>query len=192
MAEDKQNFSIYKDEELMAFIRQGYVQAFDELYGRYSDRLMVYFVRMLNFNKTHAEDALQDLFMMIVEKPSSFDSRRPFKTWIFSVASNRCKNFYRHKAVIKKSENYIVPQEVEIDDNFYQLAARLDAGRFRAMLDEVLGTLSEEKKEAFLLRYQEDKRIAEVAEIQQCPEGSVKSRLHYTLKKLEEKLKLFS
>jgi RNA polymerase sigma-70 factor (ECF subfamily) len=51
-----------------------------------------------------------------------------------------------------------------------------------------LEELSPEKKEAFILRYQEEKSITEIAEIQDCPEGSVKSRIHYTLKLLEKKL----
>jgi RNA polymerase sigma-70 factor, ECF subfamily len=192
MAEEKEIFSIYSDEDLMRLISQGKVQAFDELYRRYSERLMVYFVRMLNFNKAHAEDALQDLFMTIVERPSSFDNGRCFKTWIYSVASNTCKNYYRHKDVMKKSENKLQPEKPANDEVFYLLAARMDAGNFRKVLDEVLNTLSPEKKEVFLLRYQEDRTISEIAEILQCPEGSVKSRLHYTLKILEEKLKLFN
>jgi RNA polymerase sigma-70 factor, ECF subfamily len=192
MAEEKEIFSIYNDEDLMRLISQGKVQAFDELYRRYSERLMVYFVRMLNFNKAHAEDALQDLFMKIVERPSLFDNGRSFKTWIYSVASNTCKNYYRHKEVMKQSENKLQPEKPANDEVFYLLAARMDAGNFRKVLDEVLNTLSPEKKEVFLLRYQEDRTIYEIAEILQCPEGSVKSRLHYTLKILEEKLKLFN
>ena len=47
--------------------------AFDEIYGRYSRRLMVYFTRMLNFDKNLAEDALQDLFLKLAEHPEKFD-----------------------------------------------------------------------------------------------------------------------
>jgi RNA polymerase sigma-70 factor, ECF subfamily len=192
MAEDRQTYSIYRDEELMVFIRQGKVAAFDELYARYSRRLMVYFVRMMGFNRSLAEDALQDVFLKIVEKPNAFDPARPFKTWIFSVASNACKNHYRHREVVKRNEPMLTQPEHNGEDSFSHLAGKIDAGAFRETLRQVLESLPPEKKEAFLLRYQEDKSIAEVAEIQQCPEGSVKSRLHYTLKILEEKLRSFS
>src|SRR5438128_887849 len=127
MADSSRRYSIYNDEELMRFVCQGQVPAFDELYHRYSGRMMVYFVRMLNFNKAHAEDALQDLFMKIVEKPSAFDSGRPFRTWIYSVASNACKNYYRHLDVKKRSEPYLLPDSFENDADFYRLAARLDS-----------------------------------------------------------------
>jgi RNA polymerase sigma-70 factor, ECF subfamily len=191
---NRQNHNaIYSDEELMLRIREGNVAAFDALYERYSKRLYTYFFRMLNFNKESAEDALQDLFMKIAETPAKFDTSRSFKTWVFSVASNTCKNFYRHRQVVNDSRDNLLPAENEVfsEDVFLQLAGCIDSKIFRQMLENIIEELPAEKKEAFILRYQEDKPIAEIALIQQCPEGSVKSRLYYTLRLLEEKLKMF-
>jgi RNA polymerase sigma-70 factor (ECF subfamily) len=189
----KDRFSIYSDEELMLYLGRGEVLAFDELYDRYSKRLMVYFTRMLNFNQALAEDALQDLFLKIAEAPEKFDTNRSFKTWIFSVASNSCKNYYRHKGVVTASrEELVYLQGGDAETSFAKLAAKIDAGEFRKMLEDVLEELPPEKKEAFILKYQEDKSIADIAFIQNCPEGSVKSRLHYTLKILEDRLRIFN
>jgi RNA polymerase sigma-70 factor, ECF subfamily len=188
MAKQKGRFSIYSDEELMCFLCQGEVLAFDELYYRYSKRLYGYFLRMLNSDTDLAEDALQDLFLKIAECPQKFDRSRSFKTWVFSVASNHCKNFYRHRKVVLQSKNeigYLLGTSTEPSH-------RIENTEFRQALDEVLNELPPEKKEAFILKYQEEKSIAEIAFIQECPEGSVKSRLHYTLKLLEEKLKIFN
>ena len=185
-------FSIYKDEELMVYILNGEELAFDEIYQRYSQRLLGYFIRMLNFDRELAADALQDLFLKIAESPEKFDTGRSFKTWIFTVASNSCKNYYRHKKIISESATEIKHYSTELNENnFVKMAAKIDAARFRKMLEEVLNDLPAEKKEVFILKYQEEKTNAEIAYIQGCPEGSVKSRLHYTLKLLEEKLKIF-
>jgi RNA polymerase sigma-70 factor (ECF subfamily) len=193
MAERKDRFSIYNDEELMCFVSKGEVLAFDELYARYSRRLMIYFARMLNFDRDLAEDALQDLFLKIAEHPEKFDRNRSFKTWIFSVASNTCKNYYRHRSVVVQSREELQYLNGKVHENsFTNLASKIDAVEFRKMLEEVLDELPPEKKEAFILKYQEEKSIAEIAFIQNCPEGSVKSRLHYTLKLLEEKLYIFN
>ena len=193
MAERKGRFSIYSDEELMFFLSNGEVLAFDELYERYSKRLFGYFKRMLNFDAALAEDVLQDLFLKIAESPQKFDRNRSFKTWVFSVASNSCKNYYRHKKVVveSKEEIHYLRYLQEMND-FKEPSLKLDTFEFRKALDEVLNELPPEKKEAFILKYQEEKSIAEIAFIQECPEGSVKSRLHYTLKVLEEKLKMFN
>lgn len=193
MQELKNRFSIYSDEELMCYLSQGEVQAFDELYGRYSRRLLLYFVRMLNFDRGLAEDALQDLFLKVAEHPEKFDRSRSFKTWIFSVASNTCKNYYRHKKVVEKSHEALIYLNTNPgESSFSKVAGKLDDGEFRRTLEEVLDELSPEKKEAFLLKYQEDKSIAEIAFIQNCPPGSVKSRLHYTIRLLEERLAEFN
>ena len=193
MPERKDKFSIYSDEELMFYLNSGEAMAFDELYLRYSKRLMIYFTRMLNFDKDLAEDALQDLFLKIAEHPEKFDRSRSFKTWIFSVASNTCKNFYRHRQVITRSQEEMYHSDRKVNESsFLNLANKLDAMEFRKMLEEILEELPPEKKEVFILKYQEEKSIAEIALIQNCPEGSVKSRLHYTLKILEEKLYIFN
>ncbi len=193
MAERKDKFSIYPDEELMFYLSKGEVLAFDELYARYSKRLLIYFTRMLNFDKNLAEDALQDLFLKLAETPEKFDRSRSFKTWIFSVASNCCKNYYRHQNVVKNSHEELFYTEDKVNEHhFLNVAGKLDALEFRKMLEEVLNELPPEKKEAFILKYQEEKTISEIAFIQGCPEGSVKSRLHYTLKLLEERLKIFN
>jgi len=177
----------------MQFICEGEEEAFDELYNKYSKPLFAYFYRMLNFDKALAEDALQDVFLKIAETPEKFDRGRSFKTWLFSVASNSCKNFYRHKIVVNDSKEELSylsdsPNEAGIA----KLFKNIDAKFFKSALDKILEELPHEKKEAFILKYQEEKSITDIALIQNCPEGSVKSRLHYTIKLLESKLQIFN
>ena len=90
---------MYTDEELMHFIINGEEFAFNELYKRYAKKLLGYFTRMLNYDRIMAEDALQDVFLKIAEDPTRFDHSRSFKTWVFAIASNQCKNFYRHQTI---------------------------------------------------------------------------------------------
>jgi RNA polymerase sigma-70 factor, ECF subfamily len=193
MPQEKGRFSVLSDEELMLHLCNGEVPAFDELYHRYGKRLLGYFVRMMNFDKDLAEDALQDLFLKIAERPEMFDGSRSFKTWVFTMASNTCKNFYRHQQVVTESHAELKYLDGNHSENeFARTASKIDGAEFRKILEEALNEMPPEKKEAFILKYQEDKSIAEIALIQNCPEGSVKSRLYYTIKLLEEKLKLFN
>lgn len=193
MLQVNDSFLKLTDEELMLHICNGEGKAFDELYKRYGKRLLGYFIRMLNFDRNSAEDALQDVFMKIAEQPEKFDGSRSFKTWVFSVASNYCKNIYRHNEVVLNSIEEVSYLENSRNENeFVKLASKIDGSEFRSMLEEVLNELPIERKEAFILKYQEDKSISEIAEIQNCPEGSVKSRLHYTIKILEVKLHMFN
>jgi RNA polymerase sigma-70 factor (ECF subfamily) len=142
MPKTTSKFSLLSDEELMFCLSKGEVLAFDELYHRYSKRLLGYFIRMLNFDKNLAEDALQDLFLKIAEAPEKFDNSRSFKTWIFSVASNSCKNYYRHKKIVSESNDEIKYLTENVSDSAFILtASKMDAVMFRQMLEEVLNEL---------------------------------------------------
>src|SRR3984957_12835960 len=90
------------DTELMFHLQRGETLAFDELYKRYSKPLLGYFVRMLNYDKPKAQDALHDLFMKVIEKPHLFDTSKPFRTWIYTIAYNNCKNQYKHTEIVRE------------------------------------------------------------------------------------------
>ena len=68
---------------------------------------------------------------------------------------------------------------------------RIDRKEFKAMLDLEIDALSEEYRTAFLLRYQEGFSIREISEALECAEGTVKSRLFYTVRRLAQRLKQF-
>jgi RNA polymerase sigma-70 factor (ECF subfamily) len=186
-------YSTMADQELMFHLQRGETSAFDELYKRYSKPLLGYFVRMLNYDKPKAQDALHDLFMKVIEKPNLFDTSKPFRTWIYTIAYNNCKNHYKHSEIVKEAHQELKHTEDLLDERFFiSAAAKMDAKEFKKALLDVLATLSHDKKTTFILRYQEDKPIAEIAEIMDCSEGTVKSRIHYTIKILAEKLQIFN
>ena len=74
------NYKNHTDEELMSFIQKGKEAAFNELYARYSNRLLHFMYRMLGQDEARAQDFLQDLFLKIVNDPSKFDLQKNFKT----------------------------------------------------------------------------------------------------------------
>ena len=67
----------------------------------------------------------------------------------------------------------------------------VDRAAFRERLDAELDRLEPDHKATFVMRYHEDMAIKEIAGALGCSEGTVKSRLFYTLKKLAERLKEF-
>lgn len=176
------------DEQLMELIRRGKSPAFDELYGRYSGRLLRYFHKMLAGDEERAQDLLHDLFLKIVERPELFSPGRTFSTWIFSAAHNMCKNEYRNRQVRR-------PVDCEIDELPMEsegVLEKIDRQSFRLMLGLELEALEEDHRTTFLLRYQEGFSIREIGEVLGCPEGTVKSRLFYTVRRLAGKLQQFN
>lgn len=186
------NIPGHSDETLMELVKKGNEHAFDELYKRYSKKALAFFYRMYNNDEEKAQDALQDIFMKIVEKPGLFDTSRKFSSWFFSVAWNMCKNDLKHDTIRNNAHARIRSTGSRYDDSFFpKISGKIDSTLFRETLSVTLEALPPDKRSAFLLKYQEDRSIREIAEIQSCSEGTVKSRLFYTLKYLAAQLAVF-
>ena len=181
---------VVSDEQLMAQYSAGSQDAFKEIYQRYSKRLLHYFYRMLGHSEEKAQDFMQDLFLKIVEKPESYNTSQAFSTWLYSVANNMCKNEYRSMAV-RENTFYIDDSKSVMKQVVYQ-QSKIDDKIFNKELDKKLEHLSDEERSCFVLRYQEEFSIKEISKILNCPEGTVKSRLFYTIKKLSSSLKEFN
>lgn len=178
------------DEQLMQRLAQGQTVAFNELYDRYHHRMLRYFFRMLHGDETRAQDLLQDLFLKVIEKADSYNSGYSFQSWIFTIASNMCKNEFRWRGVRNNTFPMEDPGRIEVaEDN--DPDAKIDTSQFNVCLQEELLRLSPSHREVFILRYQEDLPIKEIAKIVECAEGTVKSRIFYATQKLAQCLKAF-
>ncbi|HNR54755.1 MAG TPA: RNA polymerase sigma factor [Flavobacteriales bacterium] len=176
------------DERLMELVVKGDEKAFAAIYDRYHRRLLSYFHRMLWSDREMAQDFLQDLFTKLATRPQSYDPGRPFQTWLFSVANNMCKNAYRHETVVREAAVHLrngVDREEAVG------GIGVDRAHFRDRLDEELDKLEPDHKATFVMRFHEDMPIKEIAAAFGCSEGTVKSRIFYTLKKLAERMKEF-
>ena len=194
MAIFRNKYKKFSDEKLMGCIQRGDTSAFNELYNRYSRRLLFYFFRELGGDEEKAQDFLQEIFLKIVEKPGLFRTEKKFSTWIFTVAYNLCKNEYRSLEVREIVENNADVDEVsqDFESEYHPSEQKVDQKIFeKALLDE-LEKLDNGHRSAFLLRYQQNFSIKEISEILGCSEGTVKSRLFYTTRKLATKLKAFN
>ncbi|HEU4718409.1 MAG TPA: sigma-70 family RNA polymerase sigma factor [Bacteroidia bacterium] len=179
------------DELLMSRIVRGDSKAFAELYDRHSPAMFRYFHRMLWKDRERAEDFTQDFFMKIVKTPDAFDVKRKFTTWMYSVAHNMCKNEYRRMEIRQGPDFEKAAYAVE-GDHGEHFGKRIDRKAFMERLSGELDKLDENQRTTFLLRYEENFSIREISEILDCSEGTVKSRLFYTLKRLSTKLVEFA
>lgn len=176
------------DEELMQRSRDGDSQAFGQLYDRYAPRLHHYFARMLWNDQEKARDMTQDLFTKIIKKPELYKKGSKFSTWIYSIASNMCKNEYRHHEV---KQRHAVGVQQAYADSLGSKRPDIDQQDFKRSLDAQLEQLDHPQRSTFIMRYKQGLSIKEIADVMDCSEGTVKSRLFYTTKKLAKKLKQF-
>lgn len=169
----------------MELFSAGKPAAFEELYRRYSKRLLHFCYRMLNHDEAKAQDVLQDVFLKIADQPFLFDTSRKFKPWIFMVTANACRKTYREK-------EWSDLDETNTNDFSLNEEIRIDNQEFKRALRSELNQLKPGHRAVFILRIQERLSIKEISEILEVNEGTVKSRIHYTLKLLAEKLEIYN
>jgi RNA polymerase sigma-70 factor (ECF subfamily) len=171
----------YSDEQLVRVLQQDIgdkQKAMNELFGRYSNKMLEFFYYSFNRDKEKAKDFAQDLFLKLVEKPESFNIDKNFKSWFFSIASNMCKNEYRKKGTENKYAEFVVHDSK---------SAKSDEGSFK--MNEALRYLKPSQKNCIILRYKFKMSIKEMSKVLDCPEGTVRSQLFYATKELSKHIK---
>lgn len=169
------------DEALMKRLQNQDIKAFDYLYERYYTRLYGFVLKMNHYDKMSSDDIIQDLFIKLFQHPEKFDITKKFTSWVYTVAANECKKQFRIRSLASlEGKDFLAETEVTLNGN--------ELTQFTLKLDKQLKEVGEKHREVFILRYQADLSLQEIAEIQDCALGTVKSRLHYTTKFLAEKL----
>lgn len=166
----------------MSFLQKGNESAFNELYDRYANRILFFMFKMLQQDEARAQDFTQDVFLKIIEAAHQFDTNKNFKTWIFTIASNHCKNHFRstHYQTLE-FEKYDLKETIEEEPEY-------DRELIMKFLQEGINQLNSPFKETLLLRYKEELKIREIAEIMEVPIGTIKSRLNQAIGVLSKKL----
>jgi RNA polymerase sigma-70 factor (ECF subfamily) len=170
------------DEALMIAIADRNAEAFAVLYDRYGQRMYRYFYRMLRRDAARSEDFTQDLFLKIIEKANTFRQGYAFKTWVYTIAANMCKNEFRR---VHLRENTPLPMP---DTSYDYLPESLDQQLLESELRSAIDQLEEPHRTCFVLRYQEELSVRDISAIMDCPEGTVKSRLHHALRKVSSRI----
>ena len=173
------------DAELMLRVGQGEHTAYEVLYERHAQRLGGFFLRMLAYDTAKAEDMVQELFIRVWTHRTSYHPSQPFTTWLYAMAYNLCKNDYRHEEVRKNytSECMLCEEPMVATDEI------VERQELRQLLRKAVQALPEAQRDAFLLHYDEELTVPEVARIVGAPEGTVKSRIAAALATIKKQMK---
>jgi RNA polymerase sigma-70 factor (ECF subfamily) len=169
------------ESEVIMQAKHGDQQALSELVNRYSGRIYNLALRILR-NKEDAEDVLQETFMTVLKKISTFDERSSFFTWIYRIATNVSLMKLRRKKIAYTE--YLDNPDFErgrenaiLQDWSQNPALGLDDREVKKILDQAINDLAEIYRTVFVLRDIEDLSIKDAAKILDISEENVKIRL---------------
>jgi RNA polymerase sigma-70 factor (ECF subfamily) len=189
----------WSDEDLMLEYRSvGDRRAFDELVHRYERELYNYLRRYLG-DAEMAEDAFQGTFLQVHLKCDRFEPGRRVRPWLYTVATNQAidaqRRDRRHRMVsldrpcVGKGEDDGAGSLVDLLDGEHPSPADLlesaeQAREVRRAVDQ----LPESLREVLLLVYYQGLKYREAADVLSIPVGTVKSRLHAAIRRLNQAL----
>ncbi|MFC5587499.1 sigma-70 family RNA polymerase sigma factor [Sporosarcina soli] len=142
-------------------------QAIVELLTQHEDTLYRTAYAYLK-NEHDAVEAVQELTYRALKKIHTVKEPTYIATWLVRVLINICLDMK------KKQKKFVYNQAVEIvstDQQSFEMA-------------DIIASLPKEQQELIYLKYFQDMKNGDIAQLKQIPEGTVKSRLHTTLKKL--------
>jgi RNA polymerase sigma-70 factor (ECF subfamily) len=171
-------------------LRRGDPDALSTLMARYQHRIYRYLLRLVR-QPADAEDLFQQTWIRVAEKIRSFDTSRNFDAWLFALARNLALDHLRRRrpSSLEESPRGDSPEDTMVSrlssadpGPFEQLLARERAGRLAVALE----ILPLNYREVLTLRFEEEMKIEEIAQVLATPVATVKSRLYRSLAQLRQ------
>lgn len=187
------------DNQLIINAQRGDMASFQELIYRY-DRHVLNIAKSFKNNEDDAKDIYQEVFIRVYKGLKNFQFKSEFSTWLFRITTNVCITFQTRK------KNHL-PLDKEISNNEYETTTFADlihsddkadklaiSGNLKYYINNALETLPAQQKMAFTLKFFNEYKIKEIADMMNCSEGTVKRylfnathRMRKTLRGLNEK-----
>ena len=187
-----------EDAQFVARAQAGDPAAFDELVVKYSPRLYGLVYNMTS-NHEDTNDLLQDIFAKAYRSIRGFRGKSSFYTWIHTISVNMTINFLKKRARRRHVSLDDVDSNVQNDKEFIETTARVtnnpvreaDLAELQQRLNEAMLKLSPEHRAAVTMFDIQGMPHAEIAKILGISEGTVRSRLFYAHRQLQNHLEEF-
>jgi RNA polymerase sigma-70 factor, ECF subfamily len=173
---------------LLGRIECGDQNAFKELYRAYARKLYAYVLRQLG-DPAQAEEIVSDTLYEVWRQPARFRGDAQFSTWLIGIARNKVLMAFRARRPDSDHE--------DLDDLADQLEGEggcafdvLAQKQRHEGVQHCMGKLGDEHRECVHLVFYEGLSLGEVAQVQACPENTVKTRLFHARQKLRNCLRL--
>jgi RNA polymerase sigma-70 factor (ECF subfamily) len=170
------------DEELIELSLNGNGRAFTTLIDRHAHACLRFATRMLG-DRADAEDVAQETFLRVYKALPQFDTRTPFRPWLFAILVNRCRTALTQRT--RRAARIVLGEE-------HMMLATVPstewATEVRDDVERALRLLVPEQREAFLLRHVEQLEYDEIARLTGSGASAVRMRVKRACDRLQQLL----
>jgi len=184
------------DETLVRLTQSGDTRAFDNLWHKYSPRIYSLIYNM-TANHEDSNDLLLEVFAKAYRSINGFRGKSSFYTWIHAIAVNMTINFVKKRGRRFQMSLDDLDANVQNDKEFIDLTAantpvrEVDLSELQQRLNEAMMKLSVEHRAVVTMFDIQGMPHAEIAKILGIPEATVRSRLFYAHRQLQNYLEEF-
>ena len=188
------------DAELVRRGRAGHRGALEALFGRYEGALFGFISRFVR-GAAEPSDVYQEIVLRAIENIDRYNPKLSFRTWLFTLAANHCKNVLRSREQRGKFRAASVRRlgddaEVDVIETARDASQSPDEAaegtEFVEALERELQNLPPPQREVFILREFNDISFREIAAILKIPEATARSRMFLAIDYLRVRLREFS
>lgn len=180
------------DQQLIAECLSGRTEAFGRLVTRYQNRLYNTLVHVTG-SADEAQDVAQDAFVQAFQKLESFRGDSAFYSWLFRIALNAAVSRKRKTKRMRASlEAAREAAGIEPEDSHPTVrpSHAMELNERQELVQQGLAQLSEEFRTVLVLKEMEGLKYEEIADLVDCPIGTVRSRIHRARLELRQKLEI--
>ena len=188
------------DQTLICEVVKRDIVAFEKLFSRHSASVHQHILNIVRVESA-AEDLVQEVFLRVWTRAEQWNGQGEFKSWLFRIATNLALNHLRTVRRRRQEPLETPPDEFEdederpsdpdwlIDTSSHAPEVMLERAEQSQLLWQLVNELPQEKREVLHLIYQKEMALREAAMELGIPEGTVKSRLHYSIRHLAREWK---
>jgi len=178
------------DEELVARSQGGDLDSFNQLVVRWERPIYALAYRVIG-REEDARDVAQETFLRAFRALKGFKGQAKFSSWLYRITLNLCRDWIRRERrtpVVQAPEGVDVIEmagESSPSESIEDLVSRHELGRAVA---KAMSQLPEEQRTAIILKEYHGLTFQEIADMQDCPLSTVKTRLYQGLSVLRRQL----
>lgn len=169
--------------KLVSSAKKGNQQAFNTLYDL-TKNAVYYTCSSLLKNSEDVQDLCQEVFLTVFQKLNTLDNEENFCGWVKQIAVHKCFNFNRGK-VEYQIEDEVLTNEVETNEVMLPEEYITNNSKREIILQLMSDTLTHSQYVTVFLFYFDELSISEISEVLEVSEGTVKSRLNSSRKKMK-------
>ena len=182
------------DQILVERVQQGDKQAFGLLVSKYQRKLVRLISRLIR-DPAEVEDVAQEAFIKAYRALPGFRGESAFYTWLYRIGINAAKNYLAARGRRAPTVTEYDSEEAETFDDGELLRDQntperiLMSKQIGATVNAAMEALPEDLRNAIVLREIDGLSYEEIAQIMDCPIGTVRSRIYRAREAISEKLK---